>query len=299
MFLTIAAGYMVRRSGWVSALEVKHFNKVVFHTFMPAMLFWSIYSSDFSKLLRFEHVAFACVGVFITFLIALFIVSPIEKDGSKRGAIIHAAYRSNFLLLGTPMVEALMPGSDVGVVAVISGITIPLYTILAVIMLEYYRSGSFKLGGMAKSLIKNPLILASIAGIAVKAAGIQLPFVVETFVSKMNSATSSVALLVLGMALEWKGIVGERRDLAIAVALRLVVFPAIMLTAAALMGFRGMEFVVLIPLFASPTAVNTFNMAQEMGADLNIAGGALVVSTVLSSITLFCWISLFNYLGMF
>ena len=55
----------------------------------------------------------------------------------------------------------------------------------------------------------------------------------------------------------------------------------------------------LIPLFASPTAVNTFNMDQEMGADLNIASGAIAISTALSFVTLFIWISLFKHLGMF
>ena len=58
-------------------------------------------------------------------------------------------------------------------------------------------------------------------------------------------------------------------------------------------------FVTLIPLFASPTAVNTFNMDQEMGADLNIASGAIAISTALSFVTLFIWVSLFKHLGMF
>ena len=50
---------------------------------------------------------------------------------------------------------------------------------------------------------------------------------------------------------------------------------------------------------AEQHAVNTFNMDQEMGADLNIASGAIAISTALSFVTLFIWISLFKHLGMF
>ena len=224
---------------------------------------------------------------------------PLEKDGAKRGAMIHAAYRSNYILLGTPIVAALTSDGDTGMAAVVASITIPLYTILAVIMLEYFRSGKLRLNGMLKSLAKNPLIIASVAGIIVKIAGIQLPGVLESVVSKLNSAASPVALLLLGASFDWKQVASERRNIAISTVLRLVIFPAVMLTAGAIIGYRGVEFVTLIPLFASPTAVNTFNMDQEMGADLNIASGAIAISTALSFVTLFIWVSLFKHLGMF
>lgn len=298
MFLIIAIGYTFKSIGWITPAEVKRFNKIVFHTFMPAMLFKSIYNSDLSKLMNPGYLIFVLVSVVITFVIAVLAVLPLEKDGAKRGAMIHAAYRSNYILLGTPIVAALTSDGDTGMAAVVASITIPLYTILAVIMLEYFRSGKLRLNGMLKSLAKNPLIIASMAGIIVKIAGIQLPGVLESVVSKLNSAASPAALL-LGASFDWKQVASERRNIAISTVLRLVIFPAVMLTAGAIIGYRGVEFVTLIPLFASPTAVNTFNMDQEMGADLNIASGAIAISTALSFVTLFIWISLFKHLGMF
>ena len=295
MFLIIAIGYTFKSIGWITPAEVKRFNKIVFHTFMSAMLFRSIYNSDLSKLMDPGYLIFVLVSVMITFVIAVLAVLPLEKDGAKRGAMIHAAYRSNYILLGTPIVAALTSDGDTGMAAVVASITIPLYTILAVIMLEYFRSGKLRLNGMLKSLAKNPLIIASVAGIIVKIAGIQLPGVLESVVSKLNSAASPVALLLLGASFDWKQVASERRNIAISTVLRLVIFPAVMLTAGAIIGYRGVEFVTLIPLFASPTAVNTFNM----GADLNIASGAIAISTALSFVTLFIWVSLFKHLGMF
>ena len=91
MFLIIAIGYTFKSIGWITPAEVKRFNKIVFHTFMSAMLFRSIYNSDLSKLMDPGYLIFVLVSVMITFVIAVLAVLPLEKDGAKRGAMIHAA----------------------------------------------------------------------------------------------------------------------------------------------------------------------------------------------------------------
>ena len=72
-----------------------------------------------------------------------------------------------------------------------------------------------------------------------------------------------------------------------------------LLTLAMLLGIRDTEFVTLLAMCAAPTAVNSFNMAQQLGGDSQLAGSAVVVSTALSFVTLFVWITLFKQLGMF
>ena len=52
LFLIIAVGYGVKRLGWIGLEEVRRFNKVTFYTFMPVMLFYNIYISDFSQAAR-------------------------------------------------------------------------------------------------------------------------------------------------------------------------------------------------------------------------------------------------------
>lgn len=49
LFLIIAVGYGVKRLGWIGPEEVRRFNKVTFYTFMPVMLFYNIYISDFLR----------------------------------------------------------------------------------------------------------------------------------------------------------------------------------------------------------------------------------------------------------
>ena len=72
----------------------------------------------------------------------------------------------------------------------------------------------------------------------------------------------------------------------------------VVLSSAALLGFRGVEFATLIGIFASPCAVAGFAMAQQMDSDAELAGNCVVFTTALSCLTLFGWIVLFHTLGV-
>ena len=78
-----------------------------------------------------------------------------------------------------------------------------------------------------------------------------------------------------------------------------MIFPGAILSLAMALGIRDMEFVTLLALCAAPTAVNSFNMAQQLGGDSQLAGSAVVTSTAFSCVTLFIWITLFKQLGAF
>ena len=95
------------------------------------------------------------------------------------------------------------------------------------------------------------------------------------------------------------GVGAHRRELAAVCLGRLVIFPAIALTLAYRLGFRGVDFVALLALFASPTAVSSFTMAQQMGGDAELAGNIVVVTSLLCSASFFAWSLLFKTMGLF
>ena len=113
------------------------------------------------------------------------------------------------------------------------------------------------------------------------------------------SSSSPMALIILGMSLDLKNFGEKKRNLVVCVLGRLVIVPMIALTGGALLGLRGVAFVTLIAVFASPTAVASFTMAEQMDSDGPLAANAVVVSSALASVTMFGWIFLFKCLGMF
>lgn len=299
LFLIIAVGYTVKRLGWIGPEEVRRFNKVCFYTFMPVMLFYNIYTSDFSHAVRLPYALFV-VGAALGMVAVSFAVTLLaEKMPERRGVMIQAAFRSNFVLLGLPIAAELLPEGNLGVTALMVAIVVPIYNMMSVVVLEYFRGGKPRAGEVLLAVVKNPLILGSVAGLLVQALHITLPEVLVSFAGKMNSAATPLILLLLGASFETREIARYKKELLVCVGLRLVVFPGAILTLAAALGLRDIEFVTVLAMTAAPTAVNSFNMAQQLGGDSQLAGSAVVVSTAASFFTLFVWITLFKQLGMF
>ena len=292
-------GFGVKRLGWIGPEDVRRFNKVCFYTFMPVMLFYNIYTSDFSHAVRLPYALFVVGMALAMILLAFLITLAAEKTPERRGVMIQAAFRSNFVLLGLPIAAELLPEGNLGVTALMVAIVVPIYNMMSVVVLEYFRGGKPRAGEVLLAVVKNPLILGSVAGLLVRALHITLPEVLVSFAGKMNSAATPLILLLLGASFETREIARYKKELLVCVGLRLVVFPGAILALAAAIGLRGIEFVTLLAMTAAPTAVNSFNMAQQLGGDSQLAGSAVVVSTAASFFTLFVWITLFKQLGMF
>lgn len=266
---------------------------------MPVMLFYNIYISDFSQAVRLPYVLFV-VGMALGMAVVAFgVVLLAEKAPERRGVMIQAAFRSNFVLLGLPIAAELLPGGNLGVTALMIAIVVPFYNMMSVVVLEYFRGGKPKLGEVLLAVAKNPLIIGSILGLLMQALHIVLPEVLVSFAGKMNSAATPLILLLLGASFEAQELATYKKELLVCVGLRLVVFPGLILTLSMALGLRDIEFVTLLAMTTAPTAVNSFNMAQQLGCDSHLAGSAVVVSTALSFFTLFFWITLFKQLSMF
>ena len=299
IFVMMAVGYGAKRLLHLEKEHVARFNSLVFHTLLPLMLFYNVYNSDIRG-----GVNLRCLGLALGVLAALFaltwaLVKRVEGENSQRGVMIQAAFRSNFLLLGMPLIRELCPGADLATVSVMLAIVVPCYNVLAVITLETFSRKQIDVKKILLGIAKNPLILASAAGIILNMSGLRLPTFLDNPISQLGASASPVALLLLGAQFEFQNVRSHRRNLAICTALRLVVFPGVALPLAALTGLRGPEFAVLISMFATPTAVSSFSMAAQMGGSPELAASAVTVTTLLSAVTMFLWTFLFKSLGMF
>ena len=64
-------------------------------------------------------------------------------------------------------------------------------------------------------------------------------------------------------------------------------------------GFNAAHFAAFVGVFATPVAVSSVPMAQEMGADSNLAGQLVVWTTLISSVTVFLCTYLLRVIGVF
>ena len=299
IFCIMALGYAARCTHVIRREDVPAINRVAFRYFMPLMLFYDIYTSDLSTSVRPALIGYAVAGVLCAYGLSLGYTLLTQKECDRKGPMIQGIYRSNFVIIGLPIAKSLMGGSQMGTVAVLISVVVPVFNMLAVITLEVFNGSKIRLGRLVLDILKNPLILASAAGILALLVKLKLPPFAESVLADMAAATSPLLLFLLGAFFQFGGIKKYFRDLMTVCVGRLVVVPAIFLSLAAVLGFRGVDFVALIGVFASATAIASFTMTQQMGGDAEFAGDIVVMTSALCSFTLFGWSYLFKSLGMF
>ena len=299
MFSMLVLGVMVKKLKLLNDSELTSLNSMIFKALFPILMFANIYGTKIEEAFNFSLIVYAVSAILIVYVITTLVVLKIEKSNAKRGAMIQAIYRSNFVLIGLPIAVNLVGDGNVGTTAIMVAIIVPLYNVLAVLTLECYRGGKVSFKKIVLGIIKNPLILGSLVGIAVMLLKIQLPSVVEKTVSQISAAATPMALIVLGASFNIKSVEEGIKDLSICVIGRLIIVPAVILSIAALIGIRDIAFITLIGIFASPCAVSSYTMAQQMDSDADLAGNTVIFTSALACFTMFVWIFLFKQLGMF
>lgn len=297
IFLLMALGYLAKSLGFLDRTDVAKFNKVLFRFFFPVMLFYNIYTSDISSAVQPKLILFAEGGVFLAFFLSWLFAHLVIRERRQRGVVTQGIYRSNFVIIGFAIVSALMGEADMGPVAVLMAIVVPTFNVLAVIILEYYAGEKVDPKKTVLDILKNPLILGSAVGILFLLTGWKLPTALESVARQMNQAASPILLFLLGAFFRFDGLKKHRRQLIYVCVGRLAVIPGILLSLAAVLGFRGVELAALIGIFGSSNAATSFPMAQQMGGDAELAGNIVVATSALCSFTLFLWCFLFKSLG--
>lgn len=299
MCLVMALGYGTRRLGWIRREEISAINKIAFRIFLPCLLYYNVYCSDLSGSFDPLLTAYAVGGVLLTFGLSLGYTLLTEKLPERRGVMIQGMFRSNYVIMGIPVATALLGADQLGTVSILIAVVVPLFNMLSVIVLEVFRGQKPKPLHILGQIAKNPLVIGSVLGILTLAAGIRLPHILEQTIQNISAIASPLQLFLLGAFFQFSGLKTYRRELVTVSAAKLIVAPGLFLGLGALLGFRGVAFVSLIGVFASPTAVNSFTMAQQMGGDAELAGDIVVTTSAVSIPTMFLWIFLFKSLGVF
>ena len=291
-------GFCVSQKAHFDGTAIANFNKLVFKVFLPANMFSAVYFSDISKVLDPRLISYGAGGILTVYLLAYFFVVRLVRDDRKRGAIIQIIYRSNFVILGVPLVENIYGPEAVNMPLMLVTIIPPLYNVLAVFTLEKFRGGRMDWRHILRGVVTNPMILGALIG----GLGKLLPFPLPEFLAKalkeMAVGTTPLSLIVLGASFNFESAVGELRLLLACIFSRLVLAPAVFVAGAVLCGFRGLELATLMCVTITPCAVASYTMAQQMDSDGELTGNCVVFTSALSCVTMFLWIFCVKALGL-
>ena len=288
--VSMALGYFLRRVKLLNDEGVSLLNRLSFRVFLPVYLFDNLYKTDLSAAFNGRLLGFAVAAVVLLALLLLAVIPKLEKDNARRGVTVQAIFRSNFALFGLPVALSLCGQEKVGPTSLLVGLVVPVYNILAVVVLEYFRGRRPSPLPILKGIAKNPLIIASLLGILAWASKLTFPAAVEKTVANLGGIATPLSLVALGGDFAFGELKAYRKDLTLIALGKLVVSPLLIVSAAVLCGFRNETLVPLLIMAGAPTAVSSYPMAQQMGGDGKLAAQAVVVTSVGSLFTMFCWI---------
>lgn len=287
LFLLMAVGYAAARTGILNEALIKGINGTIFYIFMPTLLFTQIYKIDPQKGANSRLIAFAYVCLALIIAAGWLITPRLVKDGRKRGVVIQALFRGNFIMFGFAISEALYGAQTAGTTALLMASVTPLSSAMSVITLEYFCSSRPQLGKVFLELVKSPFILASLLAGALLLTEIKLPDNLMGVLDDVAGVASPLAIIMLGATITSKGLKSYARYLAVVCPLRLLIIPGAVLTAAALFGFRGEALVALLAMTATPVAVTSFPTAEIIGADGKFAAQLVIAMSALCVFTIF------------
>ena len=313
LVLIVALGYCLKRRGLFSAQLGKSVNKVVFKILIPATVFLNIYKINDVGDVDPTYIIYVAIFTVVVFLLSLPLSGLITKSADRRGVISQVIYRSNYALVGIPLVELICGSDGVSEAALLSVVSVSFFNAFAVISLSVFREekATVSVKKMLVDIITNPLIIAILFGLCCLLTrkafvsfdiGFRLSQITPLYkaISYISNAATPVALLCLGAQFEFSAIRSMRKEIICGVLLRTLVVPMIGLGIAyAFFDFSAGMFAAMIASLATPVSVSSAPMAQEMGGDVELAGQLVLWTTVASSVTLFGFIYALRLVGIF
>lgn len=290
LLVYMLVGVFIKKTKMADPKALGQVNTLIFKIFIPMSIFKNIMGADMSGVNMGPILAYAAGMVSLLFLVFWIFYHFWEPDRRKRSVLIQNAIRSNFVLFGLPLSQMILGGVTSGVTEVLIAVIVPLFNVYAVIALQVYGEKKANPLNILKGILTNPMIMSSLFALLVKFTIGPLPDFLMRPVSGMAAISSPLALVILGLRFDFRASARYKKQLFMGVFNRLILTPVLFLGGAILLGFRGEVLVAYLALSASPVAVASYAMAQEMGADDELAGQLLAYNSALCSLTLFFFI---------
>lgn len=295
----LMSGYGARRCGMVDDLLLKQITGLVFRFFFPFTMFYNIYNTDPGTAPSLKLIFFCFFGILALQAALIAFVPRFIRRQDRRGVFIQASFRSNLVLFGIPMTQALFGQTRAAVSAMLIAVMVPLFNVTAIVILEMFNGEQRSTPlSLLKAIAKNPLLLGCAVGLVFLLLGIRVPQSILSPVSSFANLTTPLALFALGGTLRFDAMAKNRRILAAGLSIKLVLAPLFFLVLGYVIGLREIELFLIVTVFATPISSSSYPMAASMGGDGELAGQFVFLSTVLSVGTLFLFIFCMRQLGL-
>lgn len=285
-FALILLGAGLRRALHLGDHFWNGLEKLVYYVLFPALLFSGLVKAriDWTAAMPMIGVGAGAMGAGMLLALAarLFAITPISFASQYQCAFRFNSY------IGLAVAGTLYGTPGIAAMGILIGVMVPFANLAAVGMLA--RHGDT---GVWRELAKNPLILATLAGVAANVSGFAPPTVLLHFLGRLAEAAIALGLLAVGAGLKIVGAGGTATHAAAGylLAVKLVAMPATAWLLIRWFGLGGIHADIALVFAALPTASSAYILARRMGGDGERVAWLISASTLLGMLSLSVWLA--------
>lgn len=285
MALLMAVGIYLSRKGFLSPQGTKDLGAILLRIIIPCVIVKS-YITTYSRE-RLLELALSAGLALVAFILAMGIAYLVY--GKRRRIENFASAFCNAGFIGIPLAQAVIGDEGVFYMAAsVALLNLFQWTYGVYIMTDRRDSIS------AKTIAKNPVVIAIVIGIALFLSRLPVPGIVTSTLGYIAGMNTPVAMILMGtyMAkLPWRKLLDKRAYGC--VLLRLVVIPAVVLAVFWALPISNQNVALSAYLAAAtPVGANICVFAQQYDCDYEFSVVTVCLSTVLSIVTVPLMVSL-------
>jgi len=295
VFAIILVGFLCGQRKLLGEQSSEAINRFVYLVALPVMLFHVLATADPKEVLNGPYIL-AYGGVQAVLFAGMWIGTRWlgRQDSPTSSVFALGSMFGNTGYVGIPLATVAFGtvGTQAAIVATVfqSAIFLP----LTAVMIDASRNTGGQKRVIVKTVLTNPILLASVAGVAWSFTGIDLAVPIDTFGRLLAGAAGPSALFALGLVLSGIRVRSMGPLPWVNVGVKLFVHPA--LTAIAvflLIPVQSDWAVVAILMSALPAGANLFVIARQSGAGVEMASAATLIGTIASVATVSALLAFF------
>ncbi len=285
-FLLIAAGAWLRRWPALAPAFWSGLERLIYFVLFPALLFRSLAAAPLGASGAWTLAGVALAATLAGIALAAAAIPLFRLPQPTFAASFQCAFRFNtYVVLA---VASRMGGSEaLGLAALLVGVLVPVVNVAAVAALAHGRATH-----VGRELVRNPLLLACVAGLAANAIGLRAPEWIDSVIEALGHAALPLGLIAVGAALRLARGNLPYPALAWFHAIKLLAMPALAWALARYAALSPQQTAVAVLMTAVPTAPSAYILASQMHGDGRAAAWLISSGTLLAAVTLPLWLAL-------
>ncbi len=277
----VAAGYLIGRSGLLGETGAGVLSRLTFTVFTPCLLVTVLAEADVHVLFSSALLASAIAAVGCALLFALIARLLLRRSTTETVVGALSASYVNAGYLGLALSTYIL--GDAAYSAPIVLLQVLLLAPVALTVLDVATSGRASVGRILLQPVRNPIVIASVAGVLIAVTGVDLPAPVLEPFAMVGAAAVPAVLIGFGASLHGQRVLGAgsaRRDVVVASVVKLVVMPLVAWGVGLALGLTDELLRAVVVLAALPVAQNVLVYAQRYDASVILARDTILVTTL-------------------